>query len=44
MTIVCLPISIQFRNKCVNGFPWPFYNAEAGWFVRANNFMVGGGL
>jgi len=27
-----------------SGFPWPFYNAEAGWFMRANNYMVGRGL
>ena len=26
------------------GFPWPFYNAEAGWFMRANNYMLGRGL
>ena len=25
-------------------FPWPFYNAEAGWFLRANNYMLGRGL
>jgi len=35
----------SIQNKYVNaGFPWPFYNAEAGWFIRANNFMVGRGL
>ena len=27
-----------------SGFPWPFYNAEAGWFMRANNYMLGRGL
>jgi hypothetical protein len=27
-----------------SGFPWPFYNAEAGWFIRANNYMLGRGL
>jgi hypothetical protein len=26
-----------------NGFPWPFYNAEAGWFMRANSYMMGKG-
>jgi hypothetical protein len=26
-----------------NSFPWPFYNAEAGWFMRANYYMMGGG-
>jgi hypothetical protein len=35
----------SIQNKYVNtGFPWPFYNAEAGWFIRANSFMVGNGL
>jgi len=33
------------QSKYVNsGFPWPFYSAEAGWFMRANNYMMGGGL
>jgi hypothetical protein len=33
------------QNKYVNsGFPWPFYSAEAGWFKRANNYMLGKGL
>lgn len=33
------------QNKYVNtGFPWPFYVAEAGWFMRANNYMMGKGL
>jgi hypothetical protein len=33
------------QNKYVDsGFPWPFYNAEAGWFMRANNYMLGRGL
>jgi len=27
-----------------SGFPWPFYNAEAGWFLRANSYMMGRGL
>ena len=32
------------QSKYVNpGFPWPFYNAEAGWFMRANNYMLGRG-
>ena len=35
----------SIQNKYANtGFPWPFYNAEAGWFIRANNFMLGRGL
>jgi hypothetical protein len=35
----------SIQNKYVNsGFPWPFYNAEAGWFMRANNYMMGNGL
>jgi len=35
----------SIQNKYVNtGFPWPFYNAEGGWFIRANNFMLGRGL
>jgi hypothetical protein len=33
------------QSKYVNaGFPWPFYIAEAGWFMRANNYMLGLGL
>jgi len=33
------------QSKYVNsGFPWPFYNAEAGWFMRANSYMMGKGL
>jgi hypothetical protein len=32
------------QSKYVNsGFPWPFYSAEAGWFMRANNYMMGRG-
>jgi hypothetical protein len=27
-----------------NGFPWPFYIAEAGWFMRSNDYMMGRGL
>jgi hypothetical protein len=35
----------SMQEKYVNtGFPWPFYNAEAGWFIRANSFMAGRGL
>ena len=35
----------SLRTKYVNtGFPWPFYNAEGGWFIRANNYMLGRGL
>jgi hypothetical protein len=35
----------SIQNKYLNsGFPWPFYNAEAGWFIRANNYMLGRGL
>jgi hypothetical protein len=33
------------QSKYVNaGFPWPFYIAEGGWFMRANNYMLGRGL
>lgn len=33
------------QNKYVNaGFPWPFYIAEGGWFMRANNYMMGRGM
>lgn len=33
------------QNKYVDtGFPWPFYSAEAGWFMRANNYIMGRGL
>jgi hypothetical protein len=35
----------SIQNKYVkSGFPWPFYSAEAGWFMRANNYMLGRGL
>ncbi len=34
-------VQSQYVNS---GFPWPFYNAEAGWFIRANNYMLGRGL
>lgn len=35
----------SLRTKYVNtGFPWPFYNAEGGWFIRANNYMLGRGM
>lgn len=35
----------SLQNKYVNsGFPWPFYNAEGGWFLRANSYMMGRGL
>jgi hypothetical protein len=26
-----------------NGFPWPWYCLEAGWFIRVNNYMLHGG-
>lgn len=32
------------QGKYGAGYPWPFYNAEAGWFLRANKFMIGLGL
>lgn len=35
----------SLQSKYVNSnFPWPFYNAEAGWFMRTNNYMLGHGL
>ena len=35
----------SIQSKYVNNsFPWPFYNAEGGWFLRANNYMLGRGL
>lgn len=35
----------NIQSKYVsNSFPWPFYNAEGGWFLRANNYMLGRGL
>jgi hypothetical protein len=34
----------SIQSKYVkHNFPWPFYNAEAGWFMRANNYMMGKG-
>jgi hypothetical protein len=35
--------SIQ-ANYVNNNFAWPFYIAEGGWFMRANNYMLGRGL
>jgi hypothetical protein len=32
------------QSKYGSGYPWPFYNAEAGWFLRANSYMLGRGL
>jgi hypothetical protein len=30
------------QNQYVkNGFPWPFYSMEAGWFMRLNAYMLG---
>jgi len=30
------------QRKYVNpGFPWPWYDAEAGWFLRVNSYMLG---
>ena len=35
----------SIQNKYLNsGFPWPFYDAEGGWFMRANSYMLGNGL
>ena len=35
----------SIQSKYVNtGFPWPFYSAEGGWFMRANSYMMGNGL
>ena len=35
----------SIQNKYVSpGFPWPFYTAEAGWFMRSNSYMMGKGL
>ncbi|MFB3815269.1 MAG: hypothetical protein ACE14L_14280 [Terriglobales bacterium] len=32
----------NIQNKYVSkGFPWPWYNMEAGWFVRLNSYMAG---
>jgi hypothetical protein len=34
----------SIQKKYTNtGFPWPFYNAEGGWFMRSNNYMMGRG-
>jgi hypothetical protein len=35
--------SIQKKYQNSN-FPWPFYNAEAGWYMRANSYMMGRGM
>ena len=32
----------NIQNQYVNnGFPWPFYSMEAGWFMRLNAYMMG---
>lgn len=32
------------ESKYVNsGFPWPWYSAEAGWFIRLDSYMLGRG-
>ncbi len=34
----------NIQSKYVSkGFPWPWYDAEAGWFMRLNAYMMGGG-
>ena len=38
-------MTCTYESKYVNSnFPWPFYIAEAGWFMRANNYMLGKGF
>jgi len=33
---------ISIQNKYVNkNFPWPWYCAESGWFIRVNKYMLG---
>jgi hypothetical protein len=33
------------QNKYVSqGYPWPWYSMEAGWFMRVNAFMAGNGF
>jgi hypothetical protein len=32
------------QRRYGSGYPWPFYNAEAGWLLRANSYMMGHGL
>ena len=32
--------SIQSKYVAT-GFPWPWYNMEAGWFMRLNAYMMG---
>ncbi|MGA9528979.1 MAG: hypothetical protein WBS24_12770 [Terriglobales bacterium] len=34
--------TVQTKYVSTN-FPWPFYVAEGGWFLRANNYMIGKG-
>ena len=32
---------VTIQNKYVNkGFPWPWYCAESGWFIRVNRYML----
>src|ERR1019366_94133 len=33
---------VTIQNKYVKtGFPYPWYCAESGWFIRVNNYMLG---
>jgi hypothetical protein len=32
----------SIHNKYVSqGFPWPFYDMEGGWYMRVNAYMMG---
>ncbi len=34
----------NIQSKCVSkGVPWPWYDAEAGWLMRLNAYMMAGG-
>jgi hypothetical protein len=36
---------VTIQDKYVNnGYPWPWYSMEAGWFMRVNAFMAGSGF
>jgi hypothetical protein len=40
-TLVDRYINTVQTNYVNTGFPYPWYCAEGGWFIRVNNYMLG---
>jgi hypothetical protein len=34
----------SIQSKYGTSYPWPFYDAEGGWYLRGNSYMMGKGL